>query len=221
MAAHGVVERGAALGSARLAQRADEQTDPAVAVRDHVVDEQLDAGPVVEQHGAGAAAGDHAVEEHARRAPARDEAVEVLPPDPDRRDEQPVDTVGDQRPQRLDLAVGGLLGVHQQHAVSGLLERSLRALERRRVERTRDVGHHEAHRVGRAGTQRAGELGRLEVELARDLDHGGTCLGRQLAASGQRPRRRRRRDPGDLGDVGERDLTTSPQTVAQAIATLS
>ena len=192
-----------------------------MAVSDEMLDEELDPGRVVEQDAARAGAVDAAVEEHAGRSAARDETVEPLPLHADRRDEQPVDAVREQRAQGRDLAVGCLARVHQQHPVAGLLEHALGALERRRVERARDVGDDEADRRGRARPERPRQMRGLEMEGVRRLEHGRPGLGRELAAPVQGARGRRRRYPRVLGDIRERDLARRPQTIAQAIATLT
>ena len=93
-----------------------------MAVLDEVVDEQFDAAVVVEDHAAFAAADDRAVEEHARH-PSAGHVLEPLAAEPDGRDEQPVDAVGEQRLQRFDFAFGGLLAVHQQCPIAGVMQR--------------------------------------------------------------------------------------------------
>jgi hypothetical protein len=209
------------LAPARLLHRAGEQPDPAVPVRQKVIDEQVDAGRVVEENRAVARFADRTVEEHAWSSAASDKPVELVACDTHSRDEEPVDAVREQRTKGGKLAVGRLAGVHQEDAVPGLLERALRALERRRIERARDVRNDEADRKGRASPQRAGKLRRLETEEISRLDDGRARLRGQLAPAVQGARGGRRRDPGVLGDVRERDLAPGPQTIAQAIATLT
>jgi hypothetical protein len=219
MARHRLLEGRAALVTAGLGRRSCEQADSPMAVLDEVVDEQLDAGVVVEDDAAVAGVDDGAVEEDAGYAPAR-HLVELRAIEADRRDEQPVDPMGKERLQCLDLALGRLLAVHQQRAIPGVVQRRLCALERRGVEGARDVGDDEADRVGGRRAQGPGELRRLELEVAgRVGDCGARPVG-QLAPPIQGTRSRRRRDAGSPRDVSEGDRT-APQTVAQAIATLS
>ena len=88
------------------------------------------------------------------------------------------------------------LAVHQHHAVAGLLERALGALERRRVERARDVGDDEADRQRALDPQRAGQLGGLEVQLVRGLaarPRGSGRTARRRRSGRARPSTRRRR----------------------------
>ena len=152
VALDGFAERGEPLVAARLARRPGEQPDSLVAVGDHVVDQDLDSLGVVEEHRPVARVGHGAVEEDARDAAAPDHVVEDVEIDADGREQQAVDPVAEQRPERLDLAVARLLAVHQHHAVARLLERDLRALERAGVERARDVGDDEADREGTSGS---------------------------------------------------------------------
>jgi hypothetical protein len=64
-------------------------------------------------------------------------------------------------------------------------------------------------------------LRRLELERAGGVDDGGAGAVGQLTAAVQGARGRRRGDACSLCDIGERHYRTVPQTVAQAIATLS
>ena len=217
MTRHRGVEGVEPLAAARLVERPREQADPAVAVLDEVVDEAVDPVGVVEQDAALAGAGQDAVEEDARSPAPGHELLEALGRDPDGREQEPVDLVVQERPQRGELAVRALARVHQHHAVAGLLERGLRALERGGVERARHVGDDEADRPRRAGAERAREERRLELEHAGRLDHRGARLVRQLAPPVERARRRRRGHSRVLGDVRERHLSTFAQSVAQGL----
>ena len=127
----------------------------------------------------------------------------------------------EQRLERLDLALGRLLAVHQQHAVARFVQGPLRALERRRVERAGDVRDDEADGVGRRGAERARELGGLELQGFRRFGDGGSRLLRKLTAAVQGARSRRRGDTSPPRHIRQGHHVTVPQTVAQAIATLS
>ena len=103
------------------------------------------------------------------------------------RHEQAVDLVREQRLECGELPVDVEAGVHQHHAVAGLLEPSLGALERGGVERARDVRDDEPDREGLLRSQRPSERRRLEIELCGGLFHGGARSRRKTAVAVQRP----------------------------------
>ena len=212
------------LAAARLARAIRRAGRSAVAVADQVVDEQVDARDVVEQHACPSPASASALSKKTHGTPARGRRARRSVP-------RSIPTVESSSPSTRwassvrsarDLAVGGLLAVHQHHAVARLLERALRALERGGVERARDVGNDEPDREASCASAASGR--------------GAT------AGSGGRPRPRARRRgsrpessprPFSARDAVDAEtpaysatsasvtVPTVPQTVAQAIATLS
>ena len=117
-----------------------------------------------------------------------------------------------------------LLAVHQHHAVAGFVQRRLGALQRRGVERARDVGDDEADSVRRSRAQRAGERATAGTGA---LSAASRTAARVRSDSSPRPFKAREAvDAETPADAARRrracgrDLTVR-QTIAQAIATLT
>ena len=86
-----------------------------------------------------------------------------------RRNDDTVDLMRAEADQGLALAPGVALGVDHQHVVALPLDNVLHALQRRRVERRRDVGNDQPDRHRRAAAQRAREPVGLEAQALGDL----------------------------------------------------
>ena len=177
-----------------------------MAVFDEVVDKKRDPSLVVERDGTLAGALDHSVEEDRRSRGRADRPVEKRARHPRAGDEQAVDLMREQGLQCCKLPVDVQACVHQHHAVAGLLQPSLRPLERGGVERARDVRNDEPDGEGLLRSQGPCKRRRLEVELRSRVLHGGARCRCETAVPVQGPRGGRRRDACPFGDIGERGL---------------